>query len=248
MPTRTPRDPLAPVLASFHSQMGKVGDPVIAEAAGVRRHTVAAYRKRHGIPAYNRHLFKTDSEGGPESASPSARRPRPAGRATPAAPPSLGGAPIRTVISPRGSKMDPFVHLVGVLTDAEVAKLAGVTPTGVRLFRRRHKIPVAPVTAHAPRRSAAEKAIARAVPVSAPRAPSVASAPAPSVASAPVAPVEGPWRSAFRVDAVNGDQSRRIIVVARDIQDALARAVVGLAAQGGGWSVSAIKSVGAGVG
>jgi hypothetical protein len=44
---------------------------------------------------------------------------------------------------PRGSKIDPFRSDVGVLTDAEVAKKAGVSVSAVKLYRDRHSIPPA---------------------------------------------------------------------------------------------------------
>ena len=41
----------------------------------------------------------------------------------------------------RRSKLDPYVHLVGKLSDREVASMAGITPDGVRMYRQRHNIP-----------------------------------------------------------------------------------------------------------
>jgi hypothetical protein len=41
---------------------------------------------------------------------------------------------------PRGSKIDPFRAHVGVLTDAEVAAMAGVSISAVKLYRDRNKI------------------------------------------------------------------------------------------------------------
>jgi hypothetical protein len=43
----------------------------------------------------------------------------------------------------RRSKLDPYVHLVGKLSDREVASMAGMTPDGVRMYRQRHDIPPA---------------------------------------------------------------------------------------------------------
>ena len=40
----------------------------------------------------------------------------------------------------RRSKLDPYVHLVGKLSDREVATMAGMTPDGVRMYRQRHNI------------------------------------------------------------------------------------------------------------
>ncbi|MEQ1568371.1 MAG: hypothetical protein ABMA64_22230, partial [Myxococcota bacterium] len=43
----------------------------------------------------------------------------------------------------RRSKIDAFRHLVGVLTDPEVAVQAGVTRTAVQMYRKKHRIPPA---------------------------------------------------------------------------------------------------------
>jgi hypothetical protein len=53
----------------------------------------------------------------------------------------LGGSRAQRTTGPgRASVIEPFVHLVGVLSDAEVARLAGTTANNVRAwrFRRRH--------------------------------------------------------------------------------------------------------------
>lgn len=41
----------------------------------------------------------------------------------------------------RRSKLDDYAHLVGRIPDREVARMAGITPDGVRMYRQRHKIP-----------------------------------------------------------------------------------------------------------
>jgi hypothetical protein len=43
----------------------------------------------------------------------------------------------------RRSKLDPYKHLLGRVSDREVARLAGMTPDGVRMYRQRHAIPAA---------------------------------------------------------------------------------------------------------
>jgi len=43
----------------------------------------------------------------------------------------------------RRSKLEPYAHLIGKLSDREVATMAGITPDGVRMYRQRHDIPPA---------------------------------------------------------------------------------------------------------
>ena len=43
----------------------------------------------------------------------------------------------------RRSKLDPYRHLIGKLSDREVASMAGITADGVRMYRQRHAIPAA---------------------------------------------------------------------------------------------------------
>lgn len=43
----------------------------------------------------------------------------------------------------RRSKLEPYRHLVGKLSDREVASMAGITADGVRMYRQRHDIPPA---------------------------------------------------------------------------------------------------------
>ncbi len=47
---------------------------------------------------------------------------------------------------PRGrpSRITPFVHLIGVLPDREVAALANCTPANISMYRRRKQLPEAP--------------------------------------------------------------------------------------------------------
>lgn len=48
------RGPGTSRIAAFLDQLGKVGDPVIAEQAGVSCAAVSAYRRKHGIQAFER--------------------------------------------------------------------------------------------------------------------------------------------------------------------------------------------------
>lgn len=107
-------------LAAFLNQLGRVPDDEIAGKAGLSRNSVGAYRRKRGIPAYTGYLFA------PAGAKPS--KPK---RAT------------STVGRRRGrvSKLEPFVHLLGVRTDAEVAAIAGVARASVTMYRNRYGIP-----------------------------------------------------------------------------------------------------------
>lgn len=51
-----------------------------------------------------------------------------------------GGAPLPR----RSSRLEAFRELLGVLPDREVAQLAGLTPEGVRIYRKRKGIPKRP--------------------------------------------------------------------------------------------------------
>ncbi|MBN1335106.1 MAG: hypothetical protein JXB39_04040 [Deltaproteobacteria bacterium] len=97
----------------YADQLGVVPDEEIARLAGVALVTVKAWRTKKGL------LTET-----PES--------------RPARPPRIA-----TERKPRRSKLDAFADRIGVLPDAEVAALAGVTPASVALWRRRHDVPAA---------------------------------------------------------------------------------------------------------
>ncbi|MBN1334589.1 MAG: hypothetical protein JXB39_01360 [Deltaproteobacteria bacterium] len=55
-----------------------------------------------------------------------------------AGPEDTPGSTIKII---RRSKMDPFLHLIGVKPDREVAEMAGVTSENVRAYRKRRGIP-----------------------------------------------------------------------------------------------------------
>jgi DNA-binding XRE family transcriptional regulator len=54
-------------LLSFRDQMGRVPDRVIAKESGVSVRTILAYRRREGIPPYDRHRDARRSNGGMHS-------------------------------------------------------------------------------------------------------------------------------------------------------------------------------------
>jgi hypothetical protein len=109
-------------LAAYLNQLGRVPDEEIAAKAGMSRNSVGAYRRKHGIPAYTGYLFAPTSG-------------------------SSGKSKTRRVTGPnerrrgRVSKLEPYVHLLGVKTDAEVAAIAGVARASVTMYRNRYGIP-----------------------------------------------------------------------------------------------------------
>lgn len=107
-------------LDPYLDKVGVIPDREVAEIAGVTSENVRAFRKRRGIPAGWR------GETADQVAKPAkpAKRTRAGAKAT----------------KPRKSKLDPFMDKVGVLPDAEVAALAGVSAENVRAYRKRRGI------------------------------------------------------------------------------------------------------------
>ena len=116
--------------------------------------------------------------------------------ATAKAPVAAPAAPAKAVAAPAAksgrvytSKLDDLLSVVGVLPDREVAKMAGISTEGVRMYRRRHDIAMTPGGAKAGKAAkvvAAPVAKAAAAPAPARVAPP-AVAPAVAPAAAPVA-------------------------------------------------------------
>ncbi|MFZ5478324.1 MAG: hypothetical protein ACOZNI_16270 [Myxococcota bacterium] len=107
--------PISSPLEAYVAQLGTTPDAELAVLAGASVAAVQQYRRRRGIAPAQRHAPKTPTLVTPAKASPA-----------------------RT---PRASKLDAFLDLVGQLPDAEVAARAGVTPEAVRLYRTRRGIP-----------------------------------------------------------------------------------------------------------
>lgn len=103
--------------------LGVASDAEVAKLAGVSASAVYQYRRYRGIGVVKR------------SASVKTAPPRPS---------------VPTSTQPtkaRRSKLDGFVDLIGVLTDAEVARRAGVTREGVRQYKRRRGLTARPAVA-----------------------------------------------------------------------------------------------------
>ena len=113
-------------LVPHRDKLGIVPDKQLADLVGLSTEAVRRYRQRHGIPA----RWRGEGEpqpGGKTRPVPVRRKPLPQGK------PSQS--------RPRGSKLDAFIDVVGVVPDSEVAKLAGVTASAVQKYRGRHGIP-----------------------------------------------------------------------------------------------------------
>lgn len=151
-------------LTPYQHLIGHRPDREVAELANVTVEAVRMFRKRRGIKV-----------GAPEAEAP------------------VASAKAAKVPGRRRSALDPHIGLIGKLSDAEVAALAGVTPENVRAFRNRHGIAASyrggsAAPAAAPPRAAAAPAVAPAAAVAAP----VAKA-APVVAAAPAGAATDAW-------------------------------------------------------
>lgn len=103
----------------YLSLLGTVPDSEIAALADVPTEEVAAFRVGCGILEFVER---------PDAAPPAP---------SVAVPPAVEPVPRRR----RVSKLDPHAHLLGVLSDAQVAARAGVTVEAARMFRHRAGIP-----------------------------------------------------------------------------------------------------------
>jgi hypothetical protein len=154
---------------AFFDIVGKLTDAEVAAKANVSVPAVTQYRIRRGIPAAGR--SSAAKAAAAVSAPPAIKA-----ASVPAQPASAAQADSEKEVRHRRSKLDAHAHLVGVLSDAEVASLANVSSEGVRQYRRRHGI------AAASGRSQVEEGVSAApAPVAAPSVSTPASStPAPS--------------------------------------------------------------------
>ena len=127
-PTPTPAAKPAPIrrrrkskMDPFMDKIGVISDREVGDLAGVSSENVRAFRNRRGIPAGWRTAGKT-------TPAPSAPKPKAAPKAT-------------AKRKPRRGKLTPYLDQVGILSDSQIAKMAGTSPTNVRSFRLRHDIP-----------------------------------------------------------------------------------------------------------
>ena len=159
----------------YLDMLGQVPDSEIAAMAGVKVSSVAAYRRRHGIPTFD---------------SPATATPEPVTEGSPSARRKAG----------RRSKLDPYADLLGTVPDREVAAKAGVSTSAVAVYRRRWGLPAfkktsaTPDVAPAPAKKKAASASAAPAPAKKKKVASAPVAPAPAQkktkkkVAAPVAP------------------------------------------------------------
>jgi hypothetical protein len=211
-----------PELEAIRPRLGTVPDHEIAQLLGTSTSIVGRFRRRYGIPAYQGYKFgqregaevPRDPEASGEARSPGASRGR--GKRGPDR-------------SPRRSKLGPFRHLIGVLTDAEVAERAGVTREAVRMFRRRS---LSPGTDAGGAAAAAPRSISTAAADGA--ADGAAGGNAAANAEAP--------RYAFALQLSGGGEE--VVLLARDIEEAAARAASAV----GGREVTGLRVLGLALG
>ena len=250
-------------LTAFRHLMGVEPDAVVAARAKATAGGVKKFRERHGIAA----APATPSAGKPAAVVVRSSAPAPATGTAPAA-----GQPAPESIpadrQPRPSKLDAHRDIVGVLTDAAVAAIAGVTRDGVRQFRKRHGIPSTARTQPPETAVVVPAGVNPAEPASEPVAQGTrgeASAPesttpaaAPPVVESGTEPAAQPAqlspdvtvpaapapvrRFGFRVVAEAGGETRQFIVVGEHIGEAAMAAVQALRArEDGPWTVRFVK-------
>lgn len=161
------------------------------------RALVINYRKRHDIPAYQGYKF------GQPGHPPGGRKEVPGAERPP--------QPFRG----RRSALDPYADQLGKVPDAEIARLAGVTPENVRTYRVRRGIP-AEWSRSGARGGAPAPQPAPAAPAPSPVA--VPAAPAPGVS-------EGSARTVFLVTVETDAGVRQYALVATNIVEAALRSV-----------------------
>lgn len=180
MPAKTPESILDP----YRSLLGKVPDFQIASQAGVSRALVLAWRRRLGVEAYQGYKFGSPGH-------PTVRR--------------VESGQFRG----RRSRLDPFAHLLGKTSDAEIGRLAGVTAENVRTYRRRRGIKAEW------RPAGADTQVELRAPRVRTRAP---------VRTVPVSTTEPRPGLAFAVTVRLGDEKRVYTLLAHNTGDAIRRA------------------------
>lgn len=260
-------------LDTFSNRLGKEPDHVIAAEAGVSRSLVIAFRKKLGIDAYDGYKFGAGNpppaavqKAAKAAAAPA--KPAKAAKVAVAAAKPVKAAPVAApkaapVAAPvaaaddenfrgRRSALDAYVAMLGKVSDAEIAKLAGVTPENVRTFRTRRGIaanwpdagkgkggrprgslnkPKVAAADVAPKAAPAAKVAKVAAPkvaapvVAAKAAPAKASAPAPVAAPSVAAPAAKTGvRSVFSVSVDVGGVVRTYAVLGSNIAEGVASA------------------------
>lgn len=128
-------------LDSFRHLMGTQPDHEIAKLCDSTPSIVGRYRRKHNIPAYEGYKFGMGQEPPSKKTADEDEANAADAAATEAAAPVAAAAEPTKARSGGRSKLDAHRDIIGVLSDAEVAGRAGVTPEAVRVYRQRHDIP-----------------------------------------------------------------------------------------------------------
>lgn len=189
--------PRKSALDAFGDSVGVLSDKEVAAKAGISTENVRTYRLRRGIPA----AWRGESL---EALQAKQRR-----RATKKVKTQPRRPKRRKMRRRRSSRLDPYLELLGDVSDRDLADRAGVTPENVRAYRVRRGIPARWRGEGA---TDADFAAVESIPESAsPRRP------------APAA--ESRAQSyAYRVVAEVAGEDREYVVFAADMAEAAARA------------------------
>lgn len=126
---------------SVRHLMGTMPDHEIAALCNSTPSIVGRYRRRYGIPAYEGYKFGMGQTPPSKRGREDGEEPEAEATETVAEPvvetAPVAEAPAESKPKSR-SKLDAFKDLIGTVTDAEVAAMAGVTAEAVRIYRRRH--------------------------------------------------------------------------------------------------------------
>jgi hypothetical protein len=130
------RGPRSSKLDAHRAVIGKIPDRDVAAKAGMSIGGVRLYRKRNKIELEPGARLKRGRK--PKSATSDTPMPRRAEVKRASARTPAPNGPRRRI-----SKLDPYINMLGKVSDAEVAAKAGVTPANVSAYRKRHNIPAA---------------------------------------------------------------------------------------------------------
>lgn len=122
-------------LDAFRHLMGTQPDHEIAKLCDSTPSIVGRYRRKYKIPAYEGYKFGLGQE------PPSKKASSDEGGGSDDAPKVVAQSSKAKGKGSGRSKLDAHRDIIGVLSDAEVAGRAGVTPEAVRVYRQRHDIP-----------------------------------------------------------------------------------------------------------
>lgn len=122
-------------LDAFRHLMGTQPDHEIAKLCDSTPSIVGRYRRKYKIPAYEGYKFGLGQE------PPSKKASSDEGGGSDDAPKAAAQSSKAKGKGTGRSKLDAHRDIIGVLSDAEVAGRAGVTPEAVRVYRQRHDIP-----------------------------------------------------------------------------------------------------------